>query len=54
MPYPFYAEFDAYVLQRPMLFRRWRFSASFDDGKVETVTGTPRHPRKGPVADDPR
>jgi hypothetical protein len=42
MPYAFYQEFAAYSDARPKLFQRWRFQASFDDGKVESVTGAPR------------
>jgi hypothetical protein len=42
MPHGFFQEFAAYAEARPRLFQRWGFQASFDDGKVESVTGERR------------
>jgi hypothetical protein len=41
MPLNFFDEFAAYAQARPRLFQFWKFEATADDGRVETVTGVP-------------
>ncbi len=54
MPLNFFDEFAAYAQARPRLFQFWKFEATADDGKVETVTGVPSGRQTGQASGDAR